>query len=155
MKLIENVKATATRNPKDAIDSREEDSFVAHADRIASPAPAILKRTNRRQGIKTMAVVTNPMLAIPAAFALLALTQTAGECGFRLENHFVANHAQGMPTLPADAEVSNAPDGGPVLLRTGTGGQGESEKTPLSCLQIQAIDEVELINEPTPGADCD
>lgn len=105
-----------------------------------------------------MAVITNPMLALPAAVALLALTQTAGECGFRLENHLVANHAQGMPKLPADAEVSNAPDGSPVLLRTGAGVpklEGDSEKTPLSCLQIQAIDEIELINEPTPGADCD
>lgn len=106
-----------------------------------------------------MAVVTNPMLAIPAAIALLAFTQTAGECGFRLENHLVANHAQGMPKLPADAEVSNAPDGSPVLLRTGAGvpnQEGEpAEKAPLSCLQIQAIDEIELINEPTPNADCD
>ena len=105
-----------------------------------------------------MAIVTNPMLALPVAFALLALTQTAGECGFRLENHFVTNNAQGMPQLPANAEVSNAPDGSPVLLRTGAGvpnHEGEFEKVPLSCLQVQAIDEVELIDEPTPGADCD
>ena len=105
-----------------------------------------------------MAVVTNPMLALPVAFALLALTQTAGECGFRLENHLVTNNAQGMPQLPANAEVSNAPDGSPVLLRTGAGipnHEGEFEKVPLSCLQVQAIDEVELIDEPTPGADCD
>jgi hypothetical protein len=108
--------------------------------------------------MKKMPVVTNPMLALPAAFALLALTQTVGECGFRLENHLVTNNAQGMPQLPTNAEVSNAPDGSPVLLRTGAGvpsHEGESEKTPFSCLQIQAIDEAELINEPTPGADCD
>jgi hypothetical protein len=103
--------------------------------------------------MKKMAVVTNPMLALPAAFALLALTQTAGECGFRLENHFATNSAQGTSQLPAKAEVSNAPDGSPVLLRTGAG--EPAEKAALSCLQIQAIDEVELINEPTPGADCD
>ena len=99
-----------------------------------------------------MAVITPPMLVLPAAVALLALTQTAGECGFRLENRFAANNA-GMPQLPANAEISNAPDGSRVLLRTGTG--ESAEKAPLSCLQVQAIDEVELINEPTPGADCD
>jgi hypothetical protein len=104
-----------------------------------------------------MAVVTNPLLILPAVAGLLALTQTAGDAAFNLENHF-AHNASGAPQLPAGAGVSEAPDGSPVLLRIGTPKdekEHEHEAAPLSCLQIQAIDENELIDEPTPSADCD
>jgi hypothetical protein len=103
-----------------------------------------------------MAVVTNPFLIIPAVAGLLALTQTAGDAAFNLENHFSAS-ARGLPHLPSTAEVSRAPDGSPVLLRVGAPKEEgeEPESAPLSCLQMQAIDESDLIGEPPPAADCD
>ncbi len=104
-----------------------------------------------------MAAVTNPLLILPAVAGLFALTQTAGDAAFNLETRF-AHNASGMPQLPSGAAVSKAPDGSPVLLRVGTPKdekEHEQEAAPLSCLQIQAIDEVELIGEPAPPADCD
>jgi hypothetical protein len=99
---------------------------------------------------KTMAVITNPMLALPAAMALLVLTQTAGECGFNPEMKFTNAGPQ------SGAEKPKGPAGGPALLHVGTPkDEQDAVEAPLSCLQIQAIDEIELVAEPTPAADCD
>lgn len=102
-----------------------------------------------------MAVVTNPFLLLPAVAGLLALTQTAGDAAFNAENHF-ASDARGIIQMPANVEVSKAPDGSPVLLRVGAPQEDQPrEAAPLTCLQMQVVDEVELISEPTPEADCD
>jgi hypothetical protein len=100
-----------------------------------------------------MAVVTNPMLLIPAVAGLLALTQTAGDAAFSAENQFNREaHAQVSSTL----EASKAETSIPVMFRIEAPKDEETrEATPLSCLQIQTIDEIELISEPTPDADCE
>jgi hypothetical protein len=51
--------------------------------------------------------------------------------------------------------MPKAPDGSPALLRIDMPKDEEAREAPLSCLQIQAIDETDLIAEPTPAADCD
>lgn len=87
---------------------------------------------------------TRAMLAFSTALGLLALTQTAGECGFNPEMKFTTTNAQS--------------GGSPAPLRVGAPkdeDEQEPRETPLSCLQIQTIDETELITEPTPAADCD
>ena len=102
-----------------------------------------------------MAVVTHPMLMFPAVAGLLALTQTAGDCGFNIENHLMSD-ARGAIQLPANAEISKGPDGSTVLLRAEPkDSEPAQEAEPFTCLQMQAIDEVELIGEPTPRADCE
>jgi hypothetical protein len=101
-----------------------------------------------------MAEVTNTLLILPALAGLLALTQNAGDCGFNLEKQLASN-PNGAIHLPANAEISKGPDGSPVLLRAEPEENEQSrEAQPFSCLQMQAIDEVELIDEPTPRADC-
>jgi hypothetical protein len=107
------------------------------------------------EGMK-MAAVTNPILVLPAVAGLLALTQTAGDAAFNLETHF-SSDARGIIAMPSTAEVSRAPDGSPILLRIGSppDDQDTREAAPLSCAQMQAIDEMELIGEPVPDADCD
>jgi len=102
-----------------------------------------------------MAVVTSPLFIFPAVAALLALTQTA-ECGFNPQNRLASNQA-GAIHRPAKADISRGAEGSQILLRTESEDNEaqRQEAEPLTCLQIQAIDEVELIDEPTPRADCD
>jgi hypothetical protein len=100
-----------------------------------------------------MAVVTNPILLIPAVAGLLALTQTVGDAGFSAENHFGADS---RTQISSTIEPSKAENSVPVMFRMEAPKDVETrEATPLSCLQIQAIDEIELISEPTPDADCE
>ncbi|HVT54792.1 MAG TPA: hypothetical protein VHD34_01910 [Xanthobacteraceae bacterium] len=94
-----------------------------------------------------MKTLTHATLAFSAALGLLALTQAAGECAFNPK----FTHAT---QLPAGAEMPKA-DKSSVLLRIDIPGDEEARETPLSCLQMQAIDETDLIAEPTPAADCD
>ncbi len=104
-----------------------------------------------------MTVITHPIVVFSGALGLIALTQTAGDAAFNIENHF-ANSQLGMVRIPPRIEVRTAPDGTPVLVRMGLPGtdeQGEVSAPPLSCAQMQVIDEVELISEETPSADCD
>lgn len=101
-----------------------------------------------------MAVVTNPFLLIPAVAGLLALTQTVGDAAFNVDNHVVSD-SNGIVRMPTNATVSQAPDGSPVLLRIGTPVEDGGMPAPLSCLQLQAIDEVELISDTPAEADCD
>ncbi len=102
-----------------------------------------------------MAGVPKPILLIPAVAGLLALPQTAGDATFSADTHF-ASEARGFIQMPANVEVARAPDGSPILLRVGAPQDEQSrEAVPLTCLQIQVIDELELISEPTPEADCD
>jgi hypothetical protein len=102
-----------------------------------------------------MAIVTNPLLLIPAVAGLLALTQTAGDAAFNAENTFASGDVTATIRTPQNVEVSKAPDGSPILLRVGAPQEDSRETAPLSCAQMQVIDELELIGEPTPGADCD
>jgi hypothetical protein len=95
-----------------------------------------------------MKTPTQAVLAFSAALGLLALTAAAGECAF---NPKFTNATQ----LPPGAEMPKAPDKSPVLLRIDMPKDEEAREAPLSCLQIQAIDETDLIAEPTPAADCD
>lgn len=86
------------------------------------------------------------MLLIPVVAGLLALTQTAGDCTFNGDTR-----GQISPPL----EASKAETSVPVMFLMEAPKDIETrEAAPLSCLQIQAIDEVELISEPTPDADC-
>ncbi len=101
-----------------------------------------------------MAVVTNPFLLIPVVAGLLALTQTVGDAAFNVDNHVVSD-SNGIERMPANAAVSHAPDGSPVLLRIGTPLEEMSVPVPLTCLQLQVIDEIELISEVPHEADCD
>lgn len=101
-----------------------------------------------------MAVVTNPLLILPAVAALLALTQATGDCAFNAD-HQVSND-RGAIQVPQTNEVSKTPDGMPVMLRTSSPFEEETrDAAPLTCAQMQVIDEVELISEPTPEVDCD
>ena len=100
-----------------------------------------------------MAVVTNPILLIPAVAGLLALTQTAGDAGFNAEKQF-SSDARGQ--ISSALEASKSENSVPVMFRMEAPKDIETrDATPLSCLQIQTIDEVELISEPTPDADCE
>jgi hypothetical protein len=100
-----------------------------------------------------MAVVTNPILLIPAVAGLLALTQTAGDAGFSAESQFTTD---ARAPISSTLEASKAENSLPVMFRMEAPKDIEMrEATPLSCLQIQTIDEVELISEPTPDADCE
>lgn len=101
-----------------------------------------------------MAVVTNPFLLIPAVAGLLALTQTVGDAAFNVDNHVVSD-SNGVVRMPTNATVSQAPDGSPVLLRIGTPVEDGGMPAALTCLQLQAIDEVELISDTPAEADCD
>lgn len=98
-----------------------------------------------------MAVVTNPILLIPAVAGLFALTQTAGDAGFNGENQFSAD-----TRVSSAFEAPKAENSVPVIFRMEAPKDIETrEAAPLSCLQIQTIDEIELISEPTPDADCE
>jgi hypothetical protein len=100
-----------------------------------------------------MAVVTNPLLIIPAVAGLLALTQTTGDCAFNANRQFSAD--RGAIQTPQTSEASKSPDGMPVMLRANSQFEDETRNAvPLTCLQMQVIDEVELISEPAPDADC-
>jgi len=104
-----------------------------------------------------MTVITHPIVVLSGALGLVALTQTAGDAAFNIENHF-ANSQLGMVRIPPRVEVRTATDGTPVLVRMGLPAgdeQGADAAPALSCAQMQVIDEVELISEETPGADCD
>src|SRR6185312_7169041 len=100
-----------------------------------------------------MAVVTNPILLIPTVAGLLALTQTAGDAGFNAEKQFSADT---RAPISSTFEASKSETSVPVMFRMEAPKDIETrDATPLSCLQIQTIDEIELISEPTPDADCE
>jgi hypothetical protein len=104
-----------------------------------------------------MTIITHPIVVLSAALGLLALTETAGDAAFNVENHFSANLI-GVVRVPPRVEVQTAPDGTPVLVRMGLPdalGQDAEAAPPFTCAQMQVIDEVELISEETPSADCD
>ncbi len=104
-----------------------------------------------------MTVMTHPIVVFSAALGLLALTETAGDAAFSVEDHF-SNSQLSAVRVPPRVEVRTAPDGTPVLVRAVTPGSDDDSLDafqPLTCAQMQVIDEVELINESTPSADCD
>lgn len=104
-----------------------------------------------------MTVMTHPIVVFSAALGLLALTQTAGDAAFSVENHFSSSQV-GVVRVPPRVEVRTAPDGTPVLVRMMAPGSDDDSLDallPLTCAQMQVIDEVDLINEATPSADCD
>lgn len=104
-----------------------------------------------------MTVMTHPIVVFSAALGLLALTETAGDAAFSVEKYF-SNSQVGVVRVPPRVEVRTAPDGTPVLVRAITPGADEDSLDalqPFTCAQMQVIDEVDLISESTPGADCD
>lgn len=104
-----------------------------------------------------MTVMTHPIVVFSAALGLLALTQTAGDAAFSVENHFSSSQV-GVVRVPPRVEVRTAPDGTPVLVRMMAPGSDDDSLDallPLTCAQMQVIDEIDLINEATPSADCD
>jgi len=104
-----------------------------------------------------MTVITHPIVVFSAALGLLALTETAGDAALNVENQFSVALA-GVDRVPLRAELRTALDGIPVVVRIGLPGsdeQGAEASSPFTCAQMQVIDEVELISEETPSADCD
>ena len=107
-----------------------------------------------------MTVMTHPVVVFSAALGLLALTETAGDAAFSVENYFPASQ-YGAPRIPSRVEVRRAPDGSPVLVRVNSP-QGEDVTDaypPFTCAQLQVIDEVEFSSESNDQeasvADCD
>jgi hypothetical protein len=103
-----------------------------------------------------MTVFSHPIVVFSAALGLLALTVTAGDAAFNVENHF-SGDPYGVVRLPPRIDVSRAPDGTPVLVRMGLPGSDERDAVypPFTCAQLRVIDEVELTGEETHSADCD
>jgi len=104
-----------------------------------------------------MTVMTHPIVVFSAALGLLALTETTGDAAFNAENHF-SNNQIGVVRVPPRVEVRRAPDGTPVLVKMISPGSDDESLDaflPFTCAQMQVIDEVDLISESTPSADCD
>jgi hypothetical protein len=103
-----------------------------------------------------MTTMTHPIVVFSAALGLLALTETAGDAAFSVENHF-AGSQYGAPRIPSRVEVRQAPDGSPVLVRVNSP-QDEDVTNgypPFTCAQLQVIDEVEFSSEEASVAECD
>jgi hypothetical protein len=104
-----------------------------------------------------MTVITRLIVVFSAALGLLALTETVGDAAFNFENHF-SGAPYGAVRVPSRVEVRRASDGTPTLMHGGLLGSDEHDaqgSPPFTCAQMQVIDEVELISEETPNADCD
>lgn len=103
-----------------------------------------------------MTVMTHPIVVFSAALGLLALTETAGDAAFSVENHFASN-PYGASRIPSRVEVRRAPDGSPVLVRLNSPqDEGTTDAyPPFTCAQLQVIDEVEFSNEEASAAECD
>jgi hypothetical protein len=110
-----------------------------------------------------MAVVMNPLLLLPAVVGLIALTQAVGDADLNADEH-AALHAisQNVPdvtgSVASGAAVLPGP-GNPALLRINAPATAEAladmtVPPALSCLQLQAIDEVELIADMPADGDC-
>jgi hypothetical protein len=103
-----------------------------------------------------MTAMTHPIVVFSAALGLLALTETAGDAGFSVENQFPTSQL-GAPRIPSRVEIRRAADGSPVLVRVSSP-QDEGAigaYPPLTCAQLQVIDEVEYSNEEAGAAACD
>lgn len=104
-----------------------------------------------------MTVICRPIVAFSAALGLLAITETAGDAAFNVENYF-SDNPYGVVRVPPRIKVRRAFDGTPVLVRMGLPGSDEQDVdvyAPFTCAQKQVIDEVESTGEETPSADCD
>jgi hypothetical protein len=103
-----------------------------------------------------MTVIIQLIVVFSTALGFLAITETAGDAAFNVEDHF-SGDPYGVVRVPPRIEVRRAPDGTPVLVRMGLPGSDgqDSVYPPFTCAQLQVIDEVELTGEETPSADCD
>ncbi len=103
-----------------------------------------------------MTVMTHPIVVFSAALGLLALTETAGDAAFSVDNHFPASQ-YGAPRLPTRVELRRAADGSPVLVRVNSPQDEDAADAypPFTCAQLQVIDEVELSNEEAGAVECD
>lgn len=110
-----------------------------------------------------MAIVMNPLLLLPAVVGLFALTQAVGDADLNTGEH-AASHAisQNIPdvtgSVASGTAISPAP-GNPELLRINAPATAEAladmtVPPALNCLQLQAVDEVELIADMPADGDC-
>jgi hypothetical protein len=103
-----------------------------------------------------MTVMTHPIVVFSAAVGLLALTETAGDAAFSVENQFPTNQ-YGAARISSHVEVRRAPDGSPVLVRVNSPQDEDAAGAypPFTCAQLQVIDEAEYSSEEASAADCD
>jgi hypothetical protein len=103
-----------------------------------------------------MTVMTHPIVVFSAALGFLALTETAGDAGFSVENQFPTSQL-GAPRIPSRVEIRRAADGSPVLVRVSSPQDEDATSAypPLTCAQLQVIDEVEFSNEEASATECD
>jgi hypothetical protein len=108
------------------------------------------------EGEEEMTVMTHPIVVFSAALGLLALTQTAGDAGFSVENQFPTSQL-GAPRIPSRVEIRRAAEGSPVLVRINSPQDEDAlgAYPPLTCAQLQVIDEVELSSEEASATECD
>jgi hypothetical protein len=103
-----------------------------------------------------MTVMTHPIVVFSAALGLLALTETAGDAAFSVENQFPTVQ-YGAPRIPSRIEVRRAADGSPVLVRVNSPQDKDATDAypPFTCAQLQVIDETEFSSEEASTGDCD
>jgi hypothetical protein len=119
---------------------------------ISKTTPAYREAT----GVEDMTLMTHPIVVFSAALGLLALTETAGDAAFSVENQ-VPMSQFGAPRIPSRVEVRRAADGSPVLVRVNSPPDEDATDAypPFTCAQLQVIDEVEFSNEEAGASDCD
>ena len=107
------------------------------------------------KGEKEMRQTAQTLVVFSAALGLLALTETAGDAAFNVENYSPTNQ-YGAVRVPSRVEVRRAPDGSPVLVRVNSPQEEDSAGAypPFTCAQLQVIDEVEISSEEDAAA-CD
>jgi hypothetical protein len=103
-----------------------------------------------------MTAMTHPIVVFSAALGLLALTETAGDAAFSVENQYPTSQ-YGAPRILSRVEIRRAPDGSPVLVRVNSPQDEDTSGAypPFTCAQLQVIDEVEFSNEEASAVDCD
>jgi hypothetical protein len=106
-----------------------------------------------------MAKTAQSIVVFSAALALMALTDSAGDAAFSVENQMPTTQ-YGMPRASSQVEIRRAPDGSPVLVRVNSPQDGDVSDSypPFTCAQLQVIDEVEFSSEDGENesvAECD
>ena len=103
-----------------------------------------------------MAKAAQSIVVFSAALGLLALTETAGDAAFSLENQLPTSQL-GVLRAPQKVELRRASDGSAVLVRANSSLEEDARSAypPFTCAQLQVMDEAEFNDDEVAAKECD